>query len=249
MPRVNPISVPTVSHCSLTSWMCAFLVGVLGCLSSAHADVLRTPSELKLGDKFRFVFVTSGAMDATSGDRAVYDAFVRNAAANAGIHRYGGQDIGWNALVSTSTSNALSILPMDNVPIYNVGFAGFYFNHPLVAASGASFWGNLREATMNVNEFAQFHQTDVWTGTIWDGSVLLPIGGTTATVGRSYDKSFSGIGLPLGFDTTTKPFSIYGFSDVLTAVPEPSSMALAVVGAVAVLRFARGRLRSNVNQV
>ncbi|MDP1592516.1 MAG: hypothetical protein Q8M07_32435, partial [Prosthecobacter sp.] len=56
---------------------------------------LRPPPGLAPGERYRFVFVTSGTGDATNTDITPYDNFVSNAAVAAGLTEYQGQAVSW----------------------------------------------------------------------------------------------------------------------------------------------------------
>jgi hypothetical protein len=91
--------------------------------SAAKADlILNTPSGLSVGDRFRFIFSTKGAIPATSTSLAYYDSFVSSdVATNFGIVTYNGNAItGWQALGSTDTTSAFDHLggSQANVSVY-----------------------------------------------------------------------------------------------------------------------------------
>jgi len=91
--------------------------------SAAKADlILNTPSGLSVGDRFRFIFLTKGAIPATSTSLAYYDSFVSSdVATNFGIVTYNGNPItGWQALGSTDTTSAFDHLggSQANVSVY-----------------------------------------------------------------------------------------------------------------------------------
>jgi hypothetical protein len=69
---------------------------VAGCLVGGTASAipisLTTPAGLNPGDTFRFVFVTTGTIDAISSDIEVYNRFVNTQAAGA---TYGGSTVSW----------------------------------------------------------------------------------------------------------------------------------------------------------
>jgi len=88
---------------------CVFVALAAVGASRASADlVLSTPSGLKTGDHFRFIFVTGSTTDATSSDITTYDTFVRNSVSSLyGNVTYGGSAItNWLAVGSTRTVNA-----------------------------------------------------------------------------------------------------------------------------------------------
>jgi len=67
--------------------------------------VLTTPTGLNPGDTFRFAFVTTGTINATSTNIATYNTFVNTDAAGA---TYGGSLVNWSAIASTTAVNTFT---------------------------------------------------------------------------------------------------------------------------------------------
>ena len=94
-------------------------------ISTRSIAALLAPLGLNTGDKFHYIFVTSGTTDAYSSDITTYNSYVKATADIIGI----GSGIGltdWRALASTPTINASDNLAplfndLNNVPIYNMG--------------------------------------------------------------------------------------------------------------------------------
>ena len=61
------------------------LAGLLGATMAAQGAVTTVPTGLNIGDQYRLVFVTSTTRDAASTDISVYNTFVNDLAAAAGL--------------------------------------------------------------------------------------------------------------------------------------------------------------------
>ena len=90
------------------------LVSVVGPWSagSARADFMLVPADingnqLRPGDQFRVVFLSSATRDAQSTDIADYDQFITDLAVAAGLDTYFGSPVTWQALGSTATVDAI----------------------------------------------------------------------------------------------------------------------------------------------
>jgi len=118
---------------------------VFGSLSTARAEPvsLATPAGLAPGAQFRFLFLTSGTLAATSTDIADYNTFVNGQASGA---TYEGSVVSWKAVGSTATVNA-----RDNV-------GGFGGNVPVYLTDGTLLAGDLTTSTSNKG---------LWSGTLF----------------------------------------------------------------------------------
>lgn len=133
--------------------------GVVGVSISAEAGSIIVPDDLKPGQSFQLAFVTSGAISALSSDIDVYNGFVTDAAAAAGLDVVNGQAVKWTAIASTASVNASDNAPQ-TAPVYDV-------QARLIAAPG-TFWDNIPvflEKPIDTTEFGvQLESGYVWTG-------------------------------------------------------------------------------------
>jgi hypothetical protein len=195
------------------------------------------PAGLGLGDTFQLVFVSSTTRDAESDDIADYNTHVQNAAnATTDLSGYT-----WKAIASTQTDN---VQANNNVSVTE---AVYLVNGTKVASAGA-FWAKTHDAAININENGDGLDSNVWTGSNWEGwknnSGLGASGGVNDPKESVYglsdvnaDKTWAGeAGLVV--QSTELPF--YAVSEVLTViVPEPATMSLLAIGGIALIRRRR----------
>ena len=201
----------------------------------ARADLnISTPPGLSLGDQFRIVFLTQSVTNANSGDIGYYNTFVNNDASNqAGGNGsnvvYNGTVLTWTAIGSTYEISAITNIGSFGVPVY---LASGTLVTPSDTQSG--LWSGSLSAP--INEFLTspyFFDTSVWTGTLQDGSAA---GSFTLGSGSEFG-SLPGFSNKTNADWVSSgavPSSftnnMYGISQALTAVPEPSTSALVLAG-------------------
>ena len=202
----------------------------------ARADLtIATPSGLSLGNQFRIVFLTQGVTQATNGDISYYNTFVSNDAtsqAGGGGNNvvYGSTVLTWTAIASTNDVSAITNIGSFGVPVYTA-------SGTLITQSdtAAGLWSGSLVAP--INQFLTspfFFDTGVWTGTLQNGTAA-----GSFTLG-----SGSGFGSIPGFSNKTNAEwvetgatpsgftnNMYGISQVLTAVPEPATLATALASA------------------
>ena len=233
---------------------------------TASAGEIRTPAGLKEGDLFRIVFVTSTKRDALSSDLASYDEFVTTEAKKAthdARSRFYPPDapgeesernIKWQAIVSNSSINARDHISSGygigslNIPSYDV-----YGNK----ISNDVFWRNEKVAVAAYQkeytpiifdiDGRQQVSRQVWTGTWTDGArhhnPIYAMGGSNAM----WQRAHQGINNEFIISTSSVPGaerSLYGISEVLQVVPEPSTAVLAGLGGLAALLYSFKRKRS-----
>ena len=208
------------------------------CLSmgvEARADlIVATPSGLNPGDQFRIVFLTNGATQATSSDIGYYNTFVNdNAISQAGGGDnnvvYGSTVLTWTAIASTFEVSAISNIGSFGVPVYTA-------SGTLITPSdtAAGLWSESLLAP--INQFLTspfFFNTGVWTGTLPDGSSngSFSLGSGSefgSTPGLSNKTNAEWV--ETGATPSNVSNNMYGISQVLTAVPEPSTYAMALAG-------------------
>ncbi|MHB8972573.1 MAG: hypothetical protein ACYC3X_09330 [Pirellulaceae bacterium] len=198
-------------------------------------DGLTLPTGLKYGDPFRVVFVTSQPTTATSANINDYNTFVQTAA--AGLEKkYGTQNVTWTAIASTPTVDAVTQFGTNSGPLYLLN--GTFVSSGLTNNSNG--FGSLSHS-INLSETGSTIGVEVWTGTDLDGtSTLFPLGYKDptfgfgiSTCGKSDVANGYWIYLATNNNVPTTLRSLYGVSNVLTAVPEPGCLTLWALGAVA----------------
>lgn len=212
------------------------LVGLCLCMSiEARANlIIATPSGLNPGDQFRIVFLTAGTTQATSSDIGYNNAFVSNdAISQAGGSGnnvvYGSTVLTWKAIASTYDASAISNIGSFGVPVYTASGTRI-----TPSDTGTGLWSGSLLAPINQFLTSPFpYNTGVWTGTLPNGSAagsftLGSNSGFGSTPGMSSKTNSEWVetgATPSGFTN-----NMYGISQVLTAVPEPSTYAMALAG-------------------
>jgi hypothetical protein len=203
---------------------------------SALAVELATPSGLNPGDKFRYIFLTSGTTTAASSDIATYDAFVT---AQAGTTTYQGSPVVWRAIGSTATVNARDHVGgfSTNVPVYLV--TGTKVAGNLGTGTGG-LWSGTLDAAVNYGIGGTQITADplrTWTGSQDNGNVNPGFGlGSNSGVNFGSIDSTSGSWLFLDAIGSNFEYRMVGISAELTVVPEPGTLVLGACAA-AVLAF------------
>jgi hypothetical protein len=228
----------------LTLATAMFWIGLslgLGGRAEGGGIVLNTPGGLSDGETFRFVFITQGTTVATSSSIANYNSFVN---AQAGGAAYAGSVVNWDAIGSTAAVSALQNIGQTTTPVYLV-------DGTLVTTSTTStgLWsGSISHAIDEDILGMSLHtgSTGVWTGTNTNGSASSNHLGNFFGVVTGNSVSTNGTWVNNGVwpvDNTSGVFHIYGISETLTAVPEPSTLGMAGTAVLAVVGFGwrRGR--------
>lgn len=195
------------------------------------------PSGLNPGDQYRLAFVTSGGRANTSSDIADYNSFVQDHA--DAVPELLSLGATWSAIASTAAVDA-----RDNTgtnPSSGRGVPIYLLNDTFLASSNPNLWGGSLSVPLNVNEFGNESSDPgnlerVWTGSLQTGRrSFSPLGGPAATFGvssRDDGEWITGSGLPSGGLTRLR---LYGLSEVLTVVPEPSTLFLLSIAGMGVI--------------
>ena len=216
--------------------------------------VINAPPGLVPGDTFRIAFVTDGITSAESTDINFYNTFVNNdaiAQAGGGSVTYDGTTLIFSAIGSTATTSAIANIGATGAPVY-------LSNGTLIASSDTTAPGGLwndRGSAYNVL-LAPLNRdllgvvssyTIVCTGTNPDGTSAVyqalgftpPQSGYSNTIIGEIGQISSGWISNGSDDFISLP--MYGISQVLTVVPEPSSIVMALVGLGAAITYSTAR--------
>lgn len=202
--------------------------------SSVHAAPITVPVGLNPGDTYRLAFRTSNITPAISTDINFYNNFVNGlGVAATGIS-------GWKAIASTASVDAI-----DNTNTSGAGGAPIYLldGTTKIADNNADLWDGMINARINIDEFGNFENLLVWTGTGTDGlATATPLGSDgPATFGDYLLFSLGGgwINDTSVMFKSTFSFNLYAISETLTVqASEPGAFALFALG-LAGLGFAR----------
>jgi hypothetical protein len=206
-----------------------------------------SPSGLSPGDKFRLVFVTSGTIDALSSDINVYDRFVSDSAASAGLSRINGIDVKWSVIGSTASVYAKTRFSITDAQIFRI-------DGQKVSDNLTAFWSSNLYLPINIDEQGNTRNVRVYTGTsnsmlIVSNSVLGAISPPHTIIGFSGASDSFWIEESRWSQQTTK-HSIYAISQELTfkttAVPEPTSAIQAALLLLALITKSAKR-RKTIN--
>ena len=233
--------------------------------ATANPIVITTPTGLQGGDQFRIIFVTPGTTDAKSSDISTYDTFVNQ---QAGLVTYNGQAVHFSAIGSTDSIGAKAHIGVTGAAVYMAN------GQQVATSDGSSgLWsGNapLHDPSQDLN--GNVYTGSIWTGTSGIGTeyyTTVPgIGDVTWGLGTDvtgvidggtdfshrieigalnsnatpYDWVSRGFGEGLQLRDTQ--LQMYGISDVLTVVPEPSSFLISGLGILMIGLAQRNRKRN-----
>ncbi len=209
--------------------------------------------------KYRLIFVTSGSTNGFSDQAAIYDGFINQQVAGTMLDT--GFNYGWQAVMSTASGDRIAKnIISGGDPIYNT--AGLK-----VANSGSAMLAANPAATVSLLNAIGYDQngTTASEGYVWTGSSSTgdpAITGADLRVGSKASGSAPGttrLGASNATDETWLSFAqvpqnigipfvarVYAVSGVLTAVPEPSTIALWSIcaGAVGLVAWRKRRKSS-----
>ena len=252
------ISPKALTRKALVFTALLFVTGSVQCFAGAIA----APPGVFGGQQFRIIFVTPNKTAATSSLITDYDDFVNSEAAGA---TYKGTTIQWLALASTNTVNA-----RDHVG--QTGTAVYLANGTKVTNSDTTAPGGLWSAFGLIAQPDQDLDGNSYSGLVWTGSsgvgtayATTPVPGDPSVKwglgspgwAGNPDKSETGIipgaiggydwlSVPAGVKPNTDLYQVYGISEVITAIPEPSSFLMSGIGMLVVGLATKFRKRNAV---
>lgn len=207
--------------------------------TSVQAQVTTLPSSLLFGQKYYLAFVTSGSISGTSANVADYDAFVQAQANLNGLGTISGVPVTWKALVSTPSISAFNHLGISgSTPIFRL-------NDVQIASGSSDLWDGNLSAALNVDQFGTtLTSGTAWTGTQDNGLAYpgLELGSSTPIFGGP--NATTAPWLVSGSGTNSNTFRVYAFSQELIAVPEPTSISLAIGGGLVAAAWTARRRRA-----
>jgi hypothetical protein len=206
--------------------------------TEASGIALSTPAGLVYGDTFRFAFITDDFMSGSSSNIADYNNFVNTESAGA---TYNGSIVSWVAIGSTSSVNAIDNVGQSASPVYLA-------DGTLVTSSTTStgLWsGSLQNPIDEDLSGSVLKFLAVLTGTTTSGVASRdPLGNfSSITIGDSGETNarwVQGMAIPSFLSER-----MYGISQVLTVVPEPSGLVMAGTAIIGTGIFGWSRSRSD----
>lgn len=202
-------------------------------LASSHAKALvLVPSDLNYGDQYHLVFVSTTQRDATSADIADYDAHVQGAADAAGIGVGSALgDISWKAIASTPTVDADDHIGVV-APVYRL-------DGTRIADDESDLWSGSIQEEISITETGSPVAWEVWTGTtsLGFGTGKSSLGGSDASATRGLTWQTNVYWVHFNIDEARESNNhLYGISEALTVVPEPSTIVIwSLLGALGLL--------------
>ena len=230
-----------------------FAFAFLATTSQLGAEVMMQPPGLAPGDRYRLLFVTSESRDALSSNIDDYDNFVQSVADAAPV--VGPWGLSWQAWASTPTVDARDHTEthpdlLDSAPVYRIdgellsaNYDGLYVFGP--GATSAALNVTELGTTLPLIDDPEFDPlaTPVWTGTGTAGEAsCCPLGamGNSATVG--FADLFLDPALNSQSASRQNQYPLYAMSELLVAVPEPSTSTL-VLASICILTLLRSSRR------
>ncbi|MDA1017958.1 MAG: PEP-CTERM sorting domain-containing protein [Planctomycetota bacterium] len=214
------------------------LATVLG-PSAASAALITVPIDLTPGDSYRLIFVSSTRRNATDLSISAYNTHVGNAVSNNSptLNALGAT---WNAIVSTSSVNAITNTTTDPSPVGPTGEPIYLVTGGRVADHYDDLWDGSLLLKIDSDETGAMGISDrVWTGTGTGGTAASPLGGGgSGKIGNTAFTNLQWVNNATQNKSNAERF--YGISDVLTvptvSIPEPRS-AILLCGLAFVMSF------------
>lgn len=190
------------------------------------------PPSLAPGSVYQIAFTTRSSRNAFSSSISDYNNFVRTQAAQNGAL----PATIWWAVASTGLPAQSNAPVFPNVPIYNT--AG-----ELIAANGNDFYSSTHLASMAFDQFGDPRTTGVWTGMLANGNPAnyLDAVRPATTYGLNSQLNQGWAAQADSFNNMEER-ALYGLSETLVAIPEPSTLVMAACGlAITAWRVIRRR--------
>ncbi len=194
------------------------------------------PAGLNPGDSYHLVFVTQSTRDASDFNIGPYNTFVQNQAALNSALTGTDDGVTYRAIGSTENVDARDNALVES-PVYLLD------GTTLIATGFADMWNSSIVNPIILDQFATAVTTfNVFTGTDGNGYGVIEdeLGNGEAfssAAGRANQSNLQWINM----DSPTKDGQghFYALSEKLTVVPEPATLALLLMGGLALLRRKR----------
>lgn len=189
------------------------------------------PAGLSPGDTYQVAFVTDSVTDAVSTSLSTYDAFVESEAVEPGAITVN-WGIGWSPIVATFE---------EPYAILNAGIAApvYLLDGDLLANDSADFWDGELGAPFGVDQYGKTVTEEwVWSGFDSTGGRLVACETNPLHQCAQVSINFWG---SVRFAPTTDVARVFAVSEVLTVVPEPTTIStcLMLTGLGAISGFSR----------
>lgn len=252
------ISPKALTRQALVFTVLLYVTGSAQCFAGA----ITAPPGVFGGQQFRIIFVTPNKTAATSQLISDYDEFVDSAAAGA---TYKGTKIQWFALASTNAVNARDHVGQTGTAVY-LADGTKIADSDTIAPGGLWSPGDL-SAQPDEDLDGISYSGLVWTGSSGIGTTYAttpvqnqpPVKWGLGSPGfpGNPNKSETGIipgtvggydwiSVPAGVKPGTDLYQMYGISEVITAIPEPSSFLISGIGMLVVGLATKFRKRNAV---